>query len=103
MSKSNKPNERIKREYIDFLRQAMGRSEASLDGVAGALQRFEAYTKLRDFKDFHIEQAKAFKPHLAMERSARTGEKLSAATVCSMLVAFKVFFRCLAGQLGYSS
>jgi integrase len=103
MSKSNKPNERIKREYIDFLRQAMGRSEASLDGVAAALHRFECYTKFRDFKDFRIEQAKAFKAHLAMECSARTGEKLSAATVCSMLGALKAFFRWLAGQRGYRS
>src|ERR1700730_15986465 len=103
MSKSNKPNERIKREYIDFLRQAMGRSEASLDSVAAALHRFECYTKFRDFRDFRIEQAKAFKARLAMECSARTGEKLSAATVCSTLGALKAFFRGLAGQRGYRS
>ena len=38
MAKSNTPNERIKRAYIDFLRQAMGRSEASLEAVAAARQ-----------------------------------------------------------------
>ncbi|PNE09889.1 MAG: hypothetical protein CR217_17465 [Beijerinckiaceae bacterium] len=36
MAKSKTPNERIKRAYIDFLRQAMGRSEASLEAVAAA-------------------------------------------------------------------
>jgi hypothetical protein len=41
MAKSKTPNERIKRAYIDFLRQAMGRSEASLEAVAAALHRFE--------------------------------------------------------------
>jgi hypothetical protein len=61
MAKSKTPNERIKRAYIDFLRQAMGRSEASLEAVAAALHRFESYTRFRDFHDFHIEQTKAFK------------------------------------------
>jgi len=35
------------------------------DSVAQALDRFENYTHLRDFKAFHPEQAKAFKTHLA--------------------------------------
>jgi hypothetical protein len=60
MTKSKTPNERIKRDYIDFLRQAMGRSEASLEAVAAALHRFENYTRFRDFREFHVEQAKAF-------------------------------------------
>lgn len=77
MLKSKTPNERIKRTYIDFLRQAMGRSEASLEAVAAALHRFESYTRFRDFHDFRIEQAKGFKAHLAKESNARTGEKLS--------------------------
>jgi Helix-turn-helix domain len=48
MAKSKTPNERIKRAYIDFLRQAMGRSEASLEAVAAGLHRFESYTRFRD-------------------------------------------------------
>ena len=71
MAKSKTPNERIKRAYIDFLRQAMGRSEASLEAVAAALHRFESYTRFRDFHDFHIEQAKGasarFAPRKARE------------------------------------
>jgi hypothetical protein len=62
-----KAPERIKRAYIDFLRQAMGRSEASLEAVAAALHRFESCTRFRDFHDFHIEQAKAFKSGLAKD------------------------------------
>jgi hypothetical protein len=60
MAKSKTPNERIKRAYIDFLRQAMGRSEASLEAAAAALHRFESYTRFRDFHDFHTEQAKVY-------------------------------------------
>jgi integrase len=103
MAKSKTPNERIKREYIDFLRQAMGRSEGSLEAVAAALHRFENYTRFRDFKEFYVEQAKAFKVHLAKEVHGRTGEKLSAATIYSTLGMLKAFFRWLAGQPGYKS
>ncbi len=39
-------------------------SEGSIDHVAKALDRFETYTRHRDFKLFHIDQAKGFKQHL---------------------------------------
>jgi integrase/recombinase XerD len=65
MKKTTRPNERIKREYFIWLKEAKGRNEASIDGVAKALSRFETYTKFRDFKQFHVEQAKGFKAHLA--------------------------------------
>jgi hypothetical protein len=58
-------NERIKRAYFTYLAEAKGFSEATLDAVAKALNRFETYTKFRDFKAFHIEQAKGFKASLA--------------------------------------
>jgi integrase len=103
MVKSNTPNERVKRAYFDFLRQAMGRSEESLEAVAAALHRFESYTGFRDFKDFHVEQSKGFKAHLAQETSSRTGGELSAATIYSTLGALKAFFRWLSGQPGYKS
>ena len=43
-------NERIKRAYFTYLAEAKGFSEATLDAVAKALNRFETYTKFRDFK-----------------------------------------------------
>jgi integrase len=103
MAKSNTPNERVKRAYIDFLRQAMGRSEETLEAVAAALYRFESYTGYRDFKDFHVQQAKGFKAHLARERSSRTGRELSAGTIYSTLGALKAFFHWLSGRPGYKS
>jgi hypothetical protein len=54
-------NERIKRTYFSYLTDAKGYGETTLDAVAKALHRFETYTKFRDFKGFHIEQAKGFK------------------------------------------
>ncbi|NMN56844.1 integrase [Xanthobacter sp. SG618] len=99
--KSRRPNERIKRKYLDFQRLALGRSDASISAAAEALHRFEHYTSHRDFKRFHIEQAKGFRDHLAKAVNARTGEKLSAATVTSILTALKRFFAWLAMEPGY--
>src|SRR5262245_27213619 len=96
-------NERIKRAYFTYLGEAKGFSEATLDGVAKALHRFETYTKFRDFKAFHIEQAKGFKASLSEQMSARTKDRLSKATLYATLSALKRFFAWLAGQPGYKS
>src|SRR5215207_3551278 len=101
MSKHNPGNERIKRRYFDHLRHARGLSEASIDPVAQALTLFETYTKARDFKRFHIEQAKGFKRELATRVSERTGKPLSKATVHSTLMALKAFFQWLSREPGY--
>src|SRR5215510_139517 len=103
MKTHNPQNERIKRAYFTYLTEAKGFSEATLDAVAKALNRFETYTKFRDFKTFHIEQAKGFKASLAEQMSARTKDRLSKATLYATLSALKRFFVWLAGQPGYKS
>jgi hypothetical protein len=50
MKKHNAENERTKHRYFAYLREADGRSDASLDVVAKALSRFEEYTSFRDSK-----------------------------------------------------
>jgi integrase len=103
MRTHNPQNERIKRAYFSYLTEAKGFGEATIDGVAKALNRFETYTKFRDFKAFHIEQAKGFKASLAEQMSLRTQDRLSKATLYSTLNALKRFFIWLAGQPGYKS
>ena len=103
MKNHNPDNERIKRAYFTYLVEAQGFSEATLDGVAKAINRFESYTKFRDFKAFHIEQAKGFKASLAEQMSLRTKDRLSKATLYATLNALKRFFIWLAGQQGYKS
>jgi site-specific recombinase XerD len=80
MSKLNPQNERIKRDYLRFLKEARGKSEATLDAIRKALARFEDYTGARDFKTFRREQAIAFKERLAETSGLRTGEALSHST-----------------------
>src|SRR6476660_9097445 len=101
MTSYNAANERIKRQYFTYLAEAQGHSEQTIDAVAKAIARFEAYIRHKDFKAFHIEQAKAFKRDLADQRGQRTGEPLSKATLYATLTALKRFFHWLAGQPGY--
>jgi integrase/recombinase XerD len=103
MRKHHPANERIKRDYFVFLKEAKGQSEDSVDAVAKAIARFEADTQHRDFKAFHAEQAVAFKRRLAERDSKTTGEKLSKATQYATLAHLKRFFQWLAQQPGYRS
>jgi integrase len=103
MKTHNSGNERIKRRYLVYLKESKRQSEASLDAVAKALNRFEVDTRYRDFKAFRIEQAIAFKRHLAEQVSGRTGKPLSKATLYSTLSALRNFFDWLAGQPGFKS
>jgi integrase/recombinase XerD len=66
-------NERIKRQYFSYLKEAKRCSESSLDGVAKALHGFESYTKYRDFRDFHIGQAVGFKHWWSCRRTGSCG------------------------------
>ena len=85
------------------MKEAKGRDEASLDAVAKAIDRFEEHSKNCDFKNFHVEQARAFKAHLTATRNARTGKPLSASTVHSTLAALRASSSWLAQKRGYRS
>jgi hypothetical protein len=95
--------ERIKRQYLAFLKEAKGYSETSLDGVVTLIHRFEAYIRSTAFRRFHIQQAVAFKTHLGKQTNSRTGAVLSKSTLLPTLKALKAFFQWLAGQPGYKS
>lgn len=103
MTTHNPDNERLKRKYFAFLKEARRQSEATVDAVAMAIARFEAHFKYRDFRTFHYQQAIAFKHHLAEQESRATGERLSQATRYSTLAHLKRFFQWLAEQPGFRS
>jgi integrase len=103
MTKHNADNERIKRKYFAYLKEAMRNSEPTVDAAAKALARFEGHTKYKDFKAFHYEQAIAFKKHLAEQKGQQSGEKLSKSTLHATLTQLKRFFQWLVWQPGYKS
>lgn len=103
MMNHNASNERVKRQYFRFLFEARGRDVATIDRVAKSLARFEADTQHKDFKRFHREQAVAFKRRLAEATNDRSGERLSKATVHSILRDLKCFFKWLSREPGFRS
>jgi integrase len=103
MKKHCAENERIKRKYFTFLKEARRNSEPTVDAAAKALNRFEVFTKFKEFKAFHFQQAIAFKRHLAEQKGQQSGEKLSKATLHATLTQLKKFFQWLAWQPGYKS
>lgn len=103
MRKHRPKNERIKRKYLIYLREAKRMSEKSVDQAAAAIAAFEASTGYRDFAAFHIEQARAFKRRLSDHRDPVSGKPLAKSTIHSRLMAVKAFVHWLAGQPGYKS
>lgn len=103
MAKHNAANERIKRDYFEYLKEAKGRDEKSLDVVAKAIHRFESSTGFRDFKLFHKGQAMAFKRKLIEQKNEQTRKPLSKATIATTMRCLHNFFEWLAGQPGYKS
>jgi hypothetical protein len=61
------------KSWPNEIREAQGCSEQTIDAVAKAIARFEAYIRYKDFKAFHIEQAKAFRRDLVNQRSHQSG------------------------------
>lgn len=103
MRKFNEENERIKRHYLQYLREADQRDQATVDKAADAILRFETSIGFKPFKKFHTDQAIAFKRKLEKTKNTRTGKPLSKATIDGTLRINRAFFFWLAGQSGYKS
>jgi len=103
MTKYNAKNERIKRDYFRYQKEAARRAETTINGIRKALTRFDEYNGFKDFATFNKEQAVAFKKHLANQKAQRTGQPISKATAHATLNALKEFFAWLAWQPGYKS
>ena len=101
MTNHNAQNERLKRSYMVYLKEAKRHDDSTMDGVAKAIHRFETYTKFKDFRSFRIEQAVGFKHHVAGLANLRTGKPLSKATLNQTFSALKNFFQWLAGRPGF--
>jgi hypothetical protein len=67
MKKYNAKNERIKRQYFSYLKDAMGKSDTTIDGVRASLLTYEAHTGFKDFGALHPEQIIALKKKLCSQ------------------------------------
>jgi len=71
MAKYNAENERLKREYEYYPREAKGQDVKSVDKARAAISKFEQSTKFKPFRSFHIEQARQFKDALARAKNTK--------------------------------
>ena len=101
MRNFNAQNERLKRKYIDFIKETKGRDHKTLDKVTAALVKFEESTKYKPFKNFHIDQARLFKTSLARAKNPITDKSLSLTTIDATLRMVKGFFQWLSWQQGF--
>ncbi len=99
--KYNAKNERIKRDYFDYLAEAGGRHKSTIAAASRALQKFEAHTKFADFASFNKRQAKSFKESLLKTPNVRTSKPLAASSVHSTLRQIMKFLQWLSGEQGY--
>jgi integrase/recombinase XerD len=103
MPRANPGNERLKRAYLQYLRNARGRSEQTLDKAAAAINRFEVYFGHKDFRRFHIDHAMGFKLLLEAQISKATGQPLSKSTILHIVQVLRDFFHWLAREPGHRS
>lgn len=103
MAKASAANTRIKRKYFTFLEDARQMKASSVDQVAAAIAAFERSTGNKDFRQFHIEQARRFKRQMETETQPETGKPLAKATTYARLRHLKAFFQWLSQQSGYRS
>ena len=100
-TKSNPKNDRIKREYLIWRKEAWQRSPATVEQIRHAIDRLEAYTGYKDFGTFNKDQALGFKHALVEVRTDRTGRPLSISTVHHILQAIRDFLAWLSAQPAY--
>jgi hypothetical protein len=60
-SRSNPRNDRLKRDYLIWLKEAKQRSPKTAEQARHAIDRLEAYTGCKDFGTFNKERAIGFK------------------------------------------
>jgi hypothetical protein len=82
-------NERIKRRYVQYLKEVRGFGDVATDQFAKAIDRFETYTRFTDFEKFHVEQVRGFKQHLYEQTGLRSKSPLSHATIYGTLNTLK--------------
>ena len=103
MRTHNAKNERIKRRYTQYLKEARGQTDTSIDKALSAIAAFERSTRWKGFEQFHIDQAAAFKTRFAEEINPATRKPRAAGTVTATLKALRSFFRWLSQERGYKA
>lgn len=98
---ANLKNEKLKRSFIRWLREAKGFAEATVTAGERALSRWEEFFDFEDFGRFTANKAINFKNHL--EHPVGLGKPLSANSRHHCLRRLCLFFQWLSTQPGYKT
>jgi integrase len=98
MLKHNAQNERIKHKYRVFMQEARGYGDATIDIALASINHYEAHTKLKPFRLFHIDDARSFSRHLLEATNRKTGKPYAKSTLKGTFAALKKFFQWFAAQ-----
>jgi integrase len=101
MTKFNAENERLKRRYLEWEKEANGKSNSTVRNIQNYLYLYEEYTCFKDFKLFNKNDAIGFKKHLGQKKALRTRSLVSKAYLLHAARSLNAFFKWLSGQQGY--
>jgi len=102
MSKYKAKNEKIKRRYFKWLKDAEGYAPASIESIEKSLWDYEAFSLEDDYANFDDNRAQEFKKWLS-NKKLKSGETINLSTQYDRLRFLKKFFTWLSGQVGYKS
>lgn len=100
-ARNNPKNDRLKRDYLVWLREAKQRSPATVDQVRHAIDRYETYIRFKGFDTFNRDQAMGFKHSMLEADAKRSGKPMSLSTVHHVLQANKDFLAWLHNRPGF--
>lgn len=101
MAKFNPENERVKRQYFVWEKEANGKSVKTVDHMRNDIFMFEEFTDFKSFKRFNKEDIIAFKKHAAKKKNQRTNESVSKSYLLHVSMNLISFFKWLCLQDGY--
>lgn len=101
--KSNEDNERIKRAYLRYLRNAKGLSETTIDKAASAILRLENAIAFKSFLSLNEDDAEAFREDLTSSLTGKTGKPMTAVSRVNIQVTVRAFIQWLADQPRYKT
>lgn len=99
--KINVINEKIKRKYYRYLKEALGFSDATINTIERSILAYEDFTGQEGFGGFSQRKAIGFKKWL--QEKCYQGKALSVTTIYHYLRHLKSFFGWLSGQPGFKS
>ncbi len=101
MIRYNLENEKIKREFVNYLKEVEGAAEATIDCYIRAVNKYEELLNFQDFRKFNKSSAILFKKHI---RDLKwRGGPISPLTLRTYFIHIHKFFKWLMLQPGYKN